>query len=140
MEQDRTRQTGSIDVHETVVVIVGGCDAHAERCHVDPAWPTHIREVQRSLPVGAHDQIISKKTIPEWTSRRIGRVLERLLAEHRTLNQVHIEVAVVVVIEQRDAGRHDLRVVLFAGHAVEVDEVEADLRGAFGEPLCVSRS
>ena len=56
--------------------------------------------------------------------RREQRVGQRLRAEHLPLHQVDVEVAVVVVVEQRDAGRHDLRVVELAGHAVEVDEVE----------------
>ena len=51
------------------------------------------------------------------------------------LHQVDVEVAVVVVVEQGDAGRHDLRVVPLARHAVEVDEVEAGLFGALDEPL-----
>src|SRR6185369_5273992 len=44
-----------------------------------------------------------------------------------------VEVAVVVVVEQRDARRHDLRVVELAGHPVEMHEVEAALLRAFSE-------
>ena len=92
--------------------------------------------MQRSLPVRPDEEIVSEETIPEWTCRWIRGVLERLLcAEHRALDQVHIEVAVVVVIEQGDAGRHDLGVVPLTRHAVEVDEVEACLFGALDEPL-----
>ncbi len=40
--------------------------------------------------------------------------LSGLLAEHLTLHDEDVEVAVVVVVEQRDAGRHDFRVVELA--------------------------
>ena len=48
-------------------------------------------------------------------------------AEHPALDQVHVQVAVVVEVEQRRARRHDFRLVEPAGHPVEVDEVEAAL-------------
>jgi len=49
--------------------------------------------------------------------------------EHRALNQVQVEVAVVVVIQQRASLSGHLHEIEFAGHAVEVHEVEARLPG-----------
>jgi hypothetical protein len=91
--------------------------------------------VQRSLPVRANDEIVSEEAIPEWTCWRKRGLLQRLLTEHRALDEVHIKVAVVVVVEQRDTGRHDLGVILFTRHAVEVDEVEARFLGALDKPF-----
>ena len=48
---------------------------------------------------------------------------------------IHIEVAVAVEVEQRDAWRHDFGKIELARHAVEMDEVEARFTGGVGEPL-----
>ena len=55
-------------------------------------------------------------------------------SEHLPLNEVHVEVAVVVVVEQRDARRDDLGVVEPPGHAVDMDEVETGLLRPIDEP------
>ncbi len=74
----------------------------------------------------------------QGTSRRHERLTERLSgSEHLTLHEEHVEVAVVVVVEQADARRHDLGVVELAGHAVEVHEVQAGIGCPIREPfLC----
>ena len=63
----------------------------------------------------------------------VGQRLAR--AEHPSLREVDVEVAVVVDVEQRDAGPDHLLEIVLARHAVEVHEVEPHGLGALGEPL-----
>ena len=65
---------------------------------------------------------------------REDRVLDLAVGpEHRALHQEDVEIAVVVVVEERAAGAHHLGVVEPAGHAVEVMKRDADLVGDVGE-------
>jgi hypothetical protein len=92
--------------------------------------------VERSRAVGIDHQVVAEQAILQLTVRRIDRIAQRLpLPEHLSLDDVDVEIAVVVVVEQRHTGRHDLRVVELAGHAVEVDEVEAGRVRVFSEPI-----
>jgi hypothetical protein len=50
-------------------------------------------------------------------------------------DQVDVEVAVVVVVEDSGAGGHHLGLVEASGHAVEVDEVEPHLLRTLDEPV-----
>ena len=113
MEQDALGEAGAVDVHEAVIVHVGGRHTHAVRLDVDTRLLGDIREMQRALAVRANAQVVSIEAILERTLRRRQRILDRLsLAEHLALHQVQVEVAVVVVVEQAHARRHDLRVVV----------------------------
>ena len=57
------------------------------------------------------------------------------VAEHLTLHQVDVEIAVVVVVEQPHARAHDLRVVQLSRHPVEVHEIDPRRFGPIDEPL-----
>ena len=79
-------------------------------------------------------QIVSVQPIRE---RQPGGRREQGLArsERLALNQIDIQVAVVVVVEHRDARPYSLGLIELAGHPVEVDEPEAGRLGPVGEPL-----
>ena len=65
-------------------------------------------------PVGADREIVAKQpSLERQRSLRLRLRLRqrRVCAEHPALHDEDVEVAVVVVIEQRDARRHDLGVV-----------------------------
>ena len=66
-----------------------------------------------------------------------GREERVAVSEQLALHEVHVEVAVVVVVEESRARSRHLRLVELAGHAVEVDEVEPGLGGPIDEPLPV---
>src|SRR5438093_13190665 len=55
------------------------------------------------------------------------------------MDDIDIEIAVVVVVEQRDARRQDLRIEKLSRCAVEVDEVEAGFSRAIDEPVSLTR-
>ena len=136
-EHHAAAQSGAVDVDKTVVVEIACRHAHAVRLDIDPALLGDVGEVQRPRAVGVHDQVVPEQAILERRVRLEHRLAERLAAQHLSLHEVDVEVAVVIVIEQRDAGRHDFRIVELARHAVEVHEVEAGRFGAFSEPLNV---
>ena len=100
---------------------------------IDPARGRHVGEPQRARPVRTRPPgrcgTAGRRAAPGGRGARGGR------PEHAALHQVDVEVAVVVVVEQRDARRHDLGLVEPAGHPVDVDEVEAARRGPVDEPL-----
>ena len=54
-------------------------------------------------------------------------------AQHMALIEVHVEVAVAIVVEQRHPGAHVLEGVELARHAVEMHEVEAGLSCSLDE-------
>src|SRR5439155_17071219 len=71
----------------------------------------------------------SERKRPGWWRRRLVR------SEARALNDIDIEIAVVVVIEEGDAGPQDLWIVIVTRCAVVVHEGEPGLLGAVGEPV-----
>ena len=96
-----------------------------------------VTSVKRSARVpSAPLQIVAEQPAAQQRriARREPRGAERLVSQHPSLNDEDVEVAVVVVVEQRDARRHDLRVEQLARHAVEVNEVQTRLRRQVDEP------
>ena len=85
-----------------------------------------------------HLEVVAVKPIcqRQWHSGGQESVGQRLApTNHLSLYQVDVEVAVVVVVEQRHAGTHHFLEVIPARHAVEVHEIEADGLCAVGEPF-----
>jgi hypothetical protein len=56
-------------------------------------------------------------------------------SEHLSLDDIHVEIAVVVVVEERDAGWKDLRIKKLPRGTVEVNEVESCFQRPIDEPL-----
>ena len=90
---------------------------------------------RRRVPSGLDAQIVPVQTIGQ---RRAAARRRRARAERLALHEIHVEVAVLVVVEERDAGADHLGHVELARHAVDVDEVEAGVRGAIDEPVARS--
>ncbi len=57
--------------------------------------------------------------------------------EPAALHQVDVEIAVVVVVEERHTRAENLRHVELTRHAIDVDEVDTGLGGAIDKPLCL---
>ena len=99
-----------------------------------------VTSVKRS-DAGAVDrrQIVAEQTTfqrQRVRRRRNGRALDRLaLRQHAPLREVHVEIAVIVVVEKRDAARQHLGEIELARHAVEVGEGETGLGRAIDEPV-----
>ena len=116
-------ELGDIQIDAAVVVVVAGRGAHAVAAHVDAALFGDVGEAS-GVPDRRSARDGSLRNSRELNGLFGGDNAESisLAAEHVALNDEHIEIAVVVEVEQRDARRHDFRVIEVAGHAVEVRE------------------
>ena len=97
-----------------------------------------VTSTKRSVrvPSAADGQVVAKQAVAKRVARGKDGILQRLARpEHLPLDDIDVEIAIVVVVEQADAGGHDLGVIDLPGHAVEVDEVEPGLPGALDEPF-----
>ena len=101
-----------------------------------------MTSVNRNVRVPSADvQIVAVQPAAERQGafRRQYSLTEGLAcAQHLPLHEVHIEIAVVVVVEQPDTRCHDLGLIETAGHAVEVDEVETRRLREVNEPFGVA--
>ncbi len=97
-----------------------------------PLDSRHVGEPHRPGAIRLDNEVVAVQTIAGHLGRRYQRSAS---PERRPLHEKRVQVAVVVVVEERRAWRHDLRLVKPAGHAVEVHEIEAKLASAVGEPV-----
>src|SRR6185503_15393324 len=109
------------EVDASVVGDVTGRSAHRVPVNLEPAGICDIGESQRARTVGVNLEIIPVQAALERNLRRVEGFAERLLSEHLSLRHEYIEVAVVVVVEQGDAGRYDFWEMKRTSHSVEVD-------------------
>ena len=86
-----------------------------------------VTSVKRSVRRPSGDTVRSLRN-----RRQVGRPRFRL-RRGAALDEEDVEVAVVVVVEQRDAGAHHLGQVVLAGRAVDVREHEARRGGRLDE-------
>src|SRR5262245_31118963 len=112
VEQLASSETRSKDVDAAVVVEIPRGHSHAVSRRVDAARLSHVGEMQGSSAVSAHDQIVSvqpiaKRRLTLWGWKE--RLSERLArSQHLALDEVDVQIAVVVVVEESHAGPEDL--------------------------------
>ena len=127
-----------VEVDPPVVVHVPGGEAHAVPARVDAALLRDVREPRDADSIGLQEEIVAVQA-PRGRQRSLRReqgLIGRLVrSEHLSLDEVDVEVAVVVVVEQPGPRRHDLGNVERARRAVEVDEVEAARNRGVDEPV-----
>ena len=103
-------EPGTIHVDPAVVIDVTRRHPDAVGAHPETAPLGHVRETQGAGPVGVHLEVVPVQTIRQRPG--VGReqgVVERLAgAEHLALDDVDVEVAIVVHVEQRHTGGHEL--------------------------------
>ncbi|MBM3818737.1 MAG: hypothetical protein FJW14_06965 [Acidimicrobiia bacterium] len=136
VQQHAAIEPGAIEIDASVVVEIARGHAHAVGPHVDAAGVGDVGEPQQGRPVRRGREIVPEETVARNSARRKHRLLGGLArAKHLALDEIHVQISVVVVVEQADTGPHDLRVVELAGHAVEVHEVEPRRGGPLDEPF-----
>ena len=139
VQVERVRaEVGQEEIRPAVVVHVPGGHAEPVAVRLDPARRGHVGEPEAARAVRADRQVVAVEPAPERPRprRRDERVAGgQLRVQHPALDQIGVEVAVVVVVEQPDARGDELRVVETAGRTVEVEEVEAGGGRLVGEPL-----
>ena len=136
MKQLVRPERGPIEIDPTVVIEVTHGDAHAVSVGLQSTLPGHIGEVEGARAIGVHHEVVPIESIRQRPLRRSEQ--RRPWPEPPALNEVDVEVAVVVVIEHRDAGPHDFGLIEPAGHAVEMGELNPRRRCAIDEPLFVA--
>ena len=118
-----------VQIEVAVVVVVAGHDTHVVRGRPEACALRDVGESQEPRAVGADLEVVAVEAAGE-RQRMLGlehRVLEPISLEQRALAEVDVEIAVAVVVEDRDAPAQHLGEVELAHHAVEMDEVEAGL-------------
>src|SRR5207249_4798486 len=78
------------------------------------------------------------KQSTSWRGLR-GREQRRARAEHLPLRQIEVQIAVVVVVEQRRARADDLGVVELPRHPAEVKESQRGFFSTIDEPVTIRR-
>ena len=125
-----------VDIDAPIIGYVAGRDPHAVSGRVDSAFVRHIGESERPLVVDS--QVVPVETPLQGERSAVWQhrlVLDGAVAKRTSLYQIHIEVAVVVVVEQASpAGKH-FREVELARHAVEVREGEPEILSSLREPV-----
>ena len=89
-----------------------------------PAGGRDVGEAQRARAIRRDRQVVAIEPIVGASAR-----------EPAALNQIHIEVVVVVEVEERDTRAENLGHVELTRHAVDVNEVEAGGGGAIDKPF-----
>ena len=130
-------ERGPVQVDPAVVIEVSHGHAHAVAVGRQSTLRRDIGEMHGARPIRVHHEVVPIEPIRQRAFRRSEQ--RRPGPEQSALHEIDVEVAVVVVIEQRDAGPHDLGLIELPGHAVEVDEVDPRRRRLIDEPLFVAR-
>ena len=126
-----------VQVDAAIVVEIGCGDTHAVPAGIDSALFGDVGEIERARSVRVHHQVISEQAPFEghrggWD----GRLAQCLsLAEHLSLHEEDIEVAIIVVVQERNPARQHLGKIEFAGHPVEIGERQAALVRPVDKPL-----
>src|SRR5262249_46635555 len=102
----RSAVRGDQEVFESVVVVIAAGGAHTVAAKVDAGGSSHVDELEFA---GGH------------------KVVAKELGGANALDQEDIEIAVVVVIEERDTCAHDLGHEEFTRRAAAVCKVEAGI-------------
>ena len=129
-------QVQDVEVHPAVVVEVGRHHAHAVAEGRDAALLGDVDEADRGAAIGEL-QVVAVQAVPRRPVAGPGGGRGRpvsFVPQEIALDQVEVEIAVVVVVEERRAGADHLRIVEAPAHAVPVPEVEAGAPGGVGEP------
>ncbi len=121
-------EVGHVEIEEAVVIIVAGSHAHAI---ADVSHSGFFSDVDESQLTRFGQQIF-EQPVARFPAGR-GREERFAAVEGRALHQIDVQVAVVIVVEQRHAGTHDLGHVVTPGGTVEVMKVETGLRGHVAE-------
>ena len=108
-----------VQILEAVIIVVANGDSHSVS---DVSYAGFLGDVNK-LQLPSFTEQVAEKAISRfpagcWGEFRMTWILRRI--EGRTLNQIHVEVTVVVIIEQRDTRAHDFGHKVLAGCACEM--------------------
>lgn len=124
-----------IEIDPAVIIEVRGRDTHAISLGPDPAFFRNVNEFERASAIGIAYRIVAVKSA---TQRQLGMkygLAHVHRSQHCALDKKDVEIAVVVVVEQCDAGPHHFRIKMETRHAVEMHKVDPGLFGPVAENL-----
>src|ERR1019366_2894217 len=124
-----------VEIDPSVIVEVRSRNSHAISLGPDPAFFRDVNELERASAIGIVDRIIAVKPA---TQRQLG--MKYGLAhvhgsQHCALDNEHVEVAVVVVVEKRNARPHRFRIKMRPRHPVEMNKIDSGFFGSVAEDL-----
>ena len=123
----RRAEMGDEHVDESVVVEVAHGDTHAVTVRAQSGLLRNVGELGRARPIGIDDEVVVIEP-----SRAPSRLIIGL-AERCALQNEDVRPPIVVVIEDRDAWANDLGEIVFAHHAVRMNEPDPDRVGDINE-------
>jgi hypothetical protein len=144
LEQLVRAERRDVQIDAPVVVVVASGGAHPVGAHVDAARVRHIRELERVRGSGlggraafghGAPQVVPEQPRPQRSLGFHRRAIDGDITKHPALDHEHVEVAVIVVVEERDARRHHFGIEERAGPPVEMDEGQAGPIGRVPKPL-----
>src|SRR5437762_712614 len=130
--EDVAAEVGDVKILKAVVVVIADGDSHAVADVADAGFFGDIDEMELA-GFGEHVAEQAIAGLPAGWGREFGapRILRGI--KSGALDEVDVEGAIVVVIEERNARAHDFWHEEFADGAVEMMEMEADFGGDFAE-------
>ena len=133
MQERRRPERGDEEIGIAVVVVVADRGAHAVHTQANAGGFGDIREMQRAAAVGGGNEIVAEEATGRRSASPASRLRRGVERQGRALHEEDVEIAVVVVIEERDAGAHDLRQKVVAAGAVDVRKRQTGCCGRFDE-------
>ena len=122
----------NVEVLEAVVIVVAHRNSHAVADVPDSGFFRDVHKLQLpSLAQKIAEEAVAGRPSRRERKLRAPRILRRI--ERRSLNHIHIQVAVVVVIEECYTGAHDFRHVVFACSTCKMVKLQPDFLGDFAE-------
>src|ERR1700730_3674130 len=121
-----------VQVLESVVIVIPDGDSHPVTDVADAGLLRDIFELKLSgLAQQIPEQPIAGLPSGRGRKLRTARILSRI--ERRALQQIDVQIAIVVVIEERNARPHDFWHQEVTGCAGEMAELEADFLSHFAK-------
>ncbi len=114
---------GDVEIDVPVVVVVAGRHAHA---FIGVAYAGRFRDIgERQF--ARFFEIIPEQAVARLPTRRNGHQRLALRSGGISLDQINVQVAVVIIVDQRRARSHHFGQKHFAGGAGELPEVDPGL-------------
>ena len=115
-------ELGQVQIDVPVIVDVACGDAHPVTARSDTGSGGHVHELQVPCSIRISRQVVPEEPVARRKRGRAGRSGGH---EGLALHQVHVQVAIAVVVEKRHAGGQYLGHVELPGHAVDMGEAKA---------------
>src|SRR5207302_10481776 len=110
---------------------------NAKLVRVESSWIRDVAKIQSASTILVHNKVVAEQsTFTVQRGESDSRIAQGLsLTEHLSLHEEYIEVAVIIVVHQRNTPRQHLGVIQSARHPVEIGELQVALDRSVDEPF-----